>query len=205
MSVDGDEKNSKIFAEDNLPDALLKVPAEQVDTNAVDEPTLIAVPLSDRAGKQIDEKELKDMLGTDTEPTIGVLQDMTTIGIGGIGTVFSAQDPVLHREIAIKILRPAFRNQLNYVTGFIREARITSQIDHPNVIPVHHLGIFDDAGVYFTMKRVQGVTLAHILRQLRNGDEDYLKTYTRMRLLEIFISICKIYYDNGKLIHFSKT
>ena len=152
--------------------------------------TMVESPLSDSSGKEITSEELKAMLGADSEATIGVLTDMTTIGMGGIGTVFSAHDPVLHREIAIKILRPAYRNQLNYVTSFIREARITAQIDHPNVMPVHKLGIYDDAGVYFTMKRIRGVTLANILRRLKDGDKELAETYTRQRLLEIFLAIC---------------
>lgn len=129
--------------------------------------TQLASPLSDSSGNEISAEDLKKMLGTDSEKTIGVLQNMSPIGMGGIGAVFSAQDQVLCREIAIKILRPAYRNQLDYVSSFIREARITAQIDHPNVIPVHKLGVFDDAGAYFIMKRVKGITLAQILRKLR--------------------------------------
>ncbi len=152
--------------------------------------TQLASPLSDSNGNEISGEDLKKMLGTDSETTIGVLQNMSPIGMGGIGAVFSGQDPVLRREIAIKILRPAYRNQLNYVSSFIREARITAQIDHPNVIPVHKLGVFDDAGAYFIMKRVKGITLAQILRKLREGVPEAVKTYTRQRLLEIFVSIC---------------
>ena len=152
--------------------------------------TVMAGPLADSEGNEISAEELQKLVGTESEPTIGVLQNMTPIGMGGIGTVFSANDPALHRQIAIKILRPNFRNRLNYVASFIREARITAQIDHPNVIPVHRLGVFDDAGTYFTMKRVEGVTLAYILRKLKEGDAEMQSTYTRQRLLEIFISIC---------------
>ena len=71
--------------------------------------TQIASPLSDSNGNEISGDDLKKMLGTDSEATIGVLQNMTPIGMGGIGAVFSGQDPVLRREIAIKILRPAYR------------------------------------------------------------------------------------------------
>ena len=152
--------------------------------------TQLEMPLSDNDGNEVSTADLQRIVGAESQPTIGVLEDMRTIGMGGIGTVFSAQDPVLHREIAIKILRPAYRNQFSYVTSFIREARITAQIDHPNVIPVHRLGVFDDAGTYFTMKRVRGITLAQLLRKLKNGDEEAVKTYTRQRLLEIFVSIC---------------
>ncbi len=161
-----------------------------LSTAAIGEHTQLAAPLTDSEGREISAEELKNMLGADSEKTIGVLKDMTTIGMGGIGTVFSARDTVLNREIAIKILRPAYRNRLNYVASFIREARITAQIDHPNVIPVHRLGVFDDAGAYFTMKRIRGITLATILRRLQGGNEEALKVYTRQRLLEIFVSIC---------------
>jgi serine/threonine protein kinase len=152
--------------------------------------TQLASPLSDSYGNEISGEDLKKILGTGSESTIGVLNNMAPIGMGGIGAVFSGQDPVLRREIAIKILRPAYRNQLEYVSSFIREARITAQIDHPNVIPVHKLGVFDDAGAYFIMKRVKGITLAQILRKLRENSTDAVKTYTRQRLLEIFVSIC---------------
>ena len=178
--------------EENSDQTIKEFLQTQVDglTTSMGEHTRVESPLADSAGNEITHEDLQQMLGTESEPTIGRLQNMTTIGLGGIGAVFSAHDPALHREIAIKILRPNYRNQLDYVTSFIREARITAQIDHPNVIPVHRLGMFDDAGAYFTMKRVKGVTLAQILRKLREGDEETRKTYTRQRLLEIFVSIC---------------
>ena len=163
---------------------------DATNTSYADGQTQLAAPLSDDDGNEISGEALQQMLGSDSETSIGVLENMAPIGMGGIGAVFSAQDPALRREIAIKILRPAFRNQLKYVSSFIREARITAQIDHPNVIPVHKLGVFDDAGAYFTMKRVKGITLAQILRKLREGDAEAVRTYTRQRLLEIFVSIC---------------
>ena len=162
----------------------------QLASGGIGEHTQIAGGLADSQGNEVSAEELQQLVGCEKEPTISFLQNMSTIGMGGIGTVFSAQDPALHREIAIKILRPAYRNQLKHVGSFIREARITAQIDHPNVIPVHRLGVFDDAGIYFTMKRVRGVTLAQILRKLKEGDQTMLATYTRQRLLEIFVSIC---------------
>ena len=143
--------------EENSDQTIKEFLQTQVDglTTSMGEHTRVESPLADSAGNEITHEDLQQMLGTESEPTIGRLQNMTTIGLGGIGAVFSAHDPALHREIAIKILRPNYRNQLDYVTSFIREARITAQIDHPNVIPVHRLGMFDDAGAYFTMKRVK--------------------------------------------------
>ena len=75
----------------------------------IGEQTQLAAPLADSQGNEMSPETLRELIGCENEPTIGVLQNMTAIGVGGIGTVFSAHDPVLHRDIAIKILRPAFR------------------------------------------------------------------------------------------------
>ena len=152
--------------------------------------TKVSLGLADAAGHRVSIDDLKELMEIPTGNTIGQLTSLSPIGVGGIGTVYSAHEPVLNREIAIKILRPAYQDRLNFVADFIREARITAQIDHPNVIPVHRLGVFDDAGVYFTMKRVVGVTLAQILRELRDGNPELTRRYSRSRLLEIFISVC---------------
>ncbi len=135
-------------------------------------------------------EELKRILGLTSDNTIGRYQDITTIGLGGIGTVFSAREPVLNREIALKILRPAYRNNTKFIDGFIREARATAQIDHPNIVPVHQLGVFDDVGAYFTMKRVIGQTLRLVLKKIDAGDREYQRKYSLYRLLEIFLSAC---------------
>ncbi|MBQ9087183.1 MAG: serine/threonine protein kinase [Lentisphaeria bacterium] len=116
--------------------------------------------------------------------------DLKLLGLGGMGAVFQADDPALKRKVALKILRSNFRNRTASVEKFIREARITAQIDHPNIVSVHRLGVLENIGVYFTMKRVHGETLREILTKLSLGDRDYLEKYHLRRLLEIFISGC---------------
>ncbi len=130
--------------------------------------------------------EIKRRLDIHRTESITRFRDVSLIGIGGVSEVFSAREPVLNRDVALKVLRPASRNQLHLVEGFVREARATAQIDHPNIIPVHEMGVFDDAGVYFTMKKVEGETLRGVLEKLRAGDPDYIRKYTLRRLLEIF-------------------
>ena len=152
--------------------------------------TRVSPGLADAAGNRVSIDDLKDLMEIPPGNTIAQLSRISLIGVGGIGAVYSAHEPVLNREIAIKILRPAYQDRLHFVSDFIREARITAQIDHPNVIPVHRLGVFDDAGVYFTMKRVVGTTLAKILKELREGNAELARRYSRSRLLEIFISVC---------------
>lgn len=114
-----------------------------------------------------------------------------TIGGGGTGTIISGVEESLGREVAIKILKPTLKDKRKSVERFIREARATAQIEHPNIVPVHEIGIFQDAGIYFTMKKVKGQTLREIIDNLKKQNPEYVKNYPRNRLLEIFISVCQ--------------
>ena len=139
---------------------------------------------------QLSPEELRQLLGISPGERIQDYTGLSTIGIGGVGAVFSAHEPGLNREVALKILRPQFRDQAERIESFIREARTTAQIDHPNIVPVHRMGVFDDVGVYFTMKRVSGETLRAVLRKLEEDREEYRRRFSLRRLIEIFISAC---------------
>lgn len=133
-------------------------------------------------------EELKKRLNADRQESISRFSDLRLLGIGGVSEVFSGKDRMLNREVAIKVLRPASRSQLALVEGFVREARATAQIAHPNIIPVHEMGVFDDAGLYFTMKKVSGETLRNLIERINNKDPEALKSYSLHHLLEIFIA-----------------
>ena len=134
--------------------------------------------------------ELRAALGLPSGEHIQDYGEISTIGIGGMGAVFSAREPGLNRDVALKLLRPQYRNQSERIENFIREARTTAQIDHPNIVPVHRLGVFDDVGVYFTMKRVEGETLRTVLRKLAENHPGYRRKFSLIRLLEIFLGAC---------------
>ena len=112
------------------------------------------------------------------------------LGMGGMGVVYSAEDPSLKRQVALKLLREPFRQNREQIAKFINEARITARIDHPNVVSVHQLGVNEHNGVYFSMRRISGETLQNAIRRLRDGDADASHHYTRRRLLDIFIAGC---------------
>ncbi len=116
--------------------------------------------------------------------------DLNVIGMGGMATVFSAKDSLFYRNVALKVMKQDLRKTDRNVDSFIREARITAQIDHPNIIPVYNMGVFKEMGPYFSMKKVGGTTLGNILHKLEDGDSAAEKKYTLRRRLEIFISIC---------------
>ena len=121
---------------------------------------------------------------------LGDYGTLRTIGIGGMGAVFSAREPGLNREVALKILRPEIRRNQERIDSFIREARLTAQIDHPNIVPVYRLGVFDEVGVFFSMKQVRGETLRMILKNLTENRAGYRRKYTLSRLLEVFSGAC---------------
>ena len=145
-------------------------------------------------------EEIMALLSVPEKNSLAAFEDLHTIGIGGFGTVYAATEPGLKRKLALKILRPRYRNQKERIFSFIREARITARIAHPNIVPVHRIGIFEDAGPYFSMKRVAGETLRAILKKLEENRPGYRKKYPLPRLLDIFMGACQgVYYahQNG--------
>ena len=78
------------------------------------------------------------------------------LGRGGIGRVLVAMDEHLGREVAIKeLLEEASgqgANDPELMTRFLAEARITGQLEHPNIVPVYELGRRADGRLYYTMR-----------------------------------------------------
>jgi serine/threonine protein kinase len=141
-------------------------------------------------GEELSAAELRRRLGLPERDDIKDYGELKTVGLGGMGAVFSGQEPGLMREVALKMLRPAYRWMPERISAFIREARTTAQISHPNIIPVHRIGVFEGAGVYFSMKLVRGETLKAVVAKLAAGSRSAKRRYSLRRLLEIFISAC---------------
>ncbi len=110
---------------------------------------------------------------------------------GGVGKVLRARDRQLNRSQVIKLLNLGTEASQKVILNFIREAQITAQLEHPNIVPVHDLGIRENGEVYFTMKRIKGRTLKEILREIRLGNPETAKAFNRVKLLEILKSVCQ--------------
>ena len=115
---------------------------------------------------------------------------MMPLGKGSFGEVHKAHDTLLGRDVAIKSLKPQYRDQEGVVDRFLKEARGTAQLEHPNIMPVHEMGVMDELGIYFTMKKIEGEDLKQILDHLEAGRSYYEKKYPLNVLLEIFLSVC---------------
>ncbi|WP_223758587.1 serine/threonine-protein kinase [Myxococcus sp. RHSTA-1-4] len=97
--------------------------------------------------------------------TVGRYHILDKLGSGGMGVVYSAYDPELHRRVAIKLLHPD-ANTVARVDGasrLLREAQAMARLSHPNVVSIHDVGTF--AGrVFIAMELVEGLSLRHWLR-----------------------------------------
>ena len=142
-------------------------------------------------------------LGIKLENSAPDFSNMGEIGRGGTGLVMGATDAALGRLVAVKLLLPEYRFSREHIERIIREARATAQLEHPNIVPMHSLGLDKKYGVYFTMKKLQGDTLRNILRQLRDGNPEYILEYPWTKLLAIFLKACQgISYAHSKgVIH----
>jgi serine/threonine-protein kinase len=112
------------------------------------------------------------------------------LGEGGMGRVLLYKDAQIGRRVAVKMMKSERAVDDLSRARFLREARIQAQLEHPAIVPVYDLGVTPTGSIYFTMKRVRGVTLRDILEQLVSGDIDARKRFTRRRLLTAFSSAC---------------
>jgi len=77
---------------------------------------------------------------------------------GGMGTVWLAEDTILNRQVAVKILDPA-DDSGELASRLLREARVLARLEHPGIVPVHDAGTLGDGRAFYCMKYVEGQTL----------------------------------------------
>lgn len=109
------------------------------------------------------------------------------LGRGGMGRIHPATDRNLLRHVALKRLDKNLAEVPMYRDGFIAEAQMTGQLEHPNIVPVHELSIGDNGVPYFTMKLVQGIPMDTWLRHKARpvGSSERLRDG-----LDVFLKVC---------------
>jgi len=87
-------------------------------------------------------------------------QGLTRLGQGGMGIVYTARDPLLKRDVAVKVLAPEFREDVGARERFVREAQAAAAVAHPNVVNIFQVGELTATKIpYFVMQFVEGATL----------------------------------------------
>src|SRR5688500_19445954 len=81
----------------------------------------------------------------------------TELGRGGMGIVYRAHDPLLNREVAIKLIPPTLLSS-EMEERFQREAQLVAQMDHPAVVPIFDFGKHEGS-LFFVMSVVMGTNL----------------------------------------------
>ncbi|MCK6520737.1 serine/threonine-protein kinase [Myxococcota bacterium] len=99
-----------------------------------------------------------------------------TLGEGGMGVVRRGLDTRLGREVAIKVLTHAHAAAQ---ARFVAEAKVTAALEHPNVVPVHDIGVDEEGRPFLVMKWVRGRSLSALSDQLHPRDA-----------LELFRKVC---------------
>src|SRR5207237_9658288 len=110
---------------------------------------------------------------------------------------YKVLDRDLRREVAMKMLRPQAGAGVEEtdLLRFVKEAQATGRLEHPNIVPVHDMGVDSEGRIYFTLKYVKGVSLKEMIRgrrdnrQLEDGRK-FREVWSPRQMIEILVNIC---------------
>ena len=136
---------------------------------------------------------------TVTEEAVDRYNILKEIGAGGIGRVLLSFDKHIGRNIAIKELLTERDSSVQNASilsideaRFLREARLTAQLEHPSIVPVYEIGRRLDGSIYYTMRYVRGRTLSETIKGCSHLGE-------RLKYLSHFVNLCNaIAYAHSK-------
>ncbi|MFP4497499.1 MAG: tetratricopeptide repeat protein [Vulcanimicrobiota bacterium] len=128
---------------------------------------------------------------------VGRYKVIEELGRGGMGIVYRGIDPLLDRPVAIKVLPPKKTRNKKAVDRFLREARLSAKLDHPNIIKIHDIGVEEDI-YHIVMEYVNGSTLRELIEE-RSEIKDIDINY----MAEIFLDILEAmaYAHSKKIVH----
>lgn len=116
------------------------------------------------------------------------------IGDGGMAFVYQARDKLLNRIVAVKVLRPEFVDDQEFLVKFKKEAEAVASLSHPNIVNVYDVG--EDGKVhYIVMEYVDGQNLKEIIQ-----DEGRLEEYTALDIAKQIARALSAAHRNG-IIH----
>ncbi len=141
------------------------------------------------------EGEREYEFGASEEPLPGRYEVRGEVGRGAMGVVYRVRDEDLDRDLAMKVLIEKSladgdgldSSDRRKLARFLEEAKITGQLDHPGIVPVHELGMDELGRNYFTMRLVQGRDLKSLIDLVHAGDEEWTMT----RAVGIVLRVCE--------------
>jgi serine/threonine protein kinase len=124
---------------------------------------------------------------TDKASTLCEYTLVREIARGGMGQIYFGEDPQLERQVAVKVSSVSEDGE---DPRFSKEAKVLAQLAHPNIVPIHNIGVDAQGRPFYSMKLVKGRTLQAVLNLIRDGDAAAIKDYPRATLLTIFRKVC---------------
>ncbi|VGO18846.1 serine/threonine protein kinase [Pontiella sulfatireligans] len=120
---------------------------------------------------------------------------------GGEKRIFRVYDQYLNRHVALA--QPVATETITDQERFLREGQLTANLTHPNIVPIHNMGIGADGTPFFTMELIPGDSLEDIIANRKKGDPDYTVPYDQKALLSIFNKVCDAvaYAHSRTVIH----
>ena len=112
------------------------------------------------------------------------------LGAGGMGEVVLAEDRDIGRNVALKYLM-APSSDAAALARFVDEIRVVGSLEHPNIVPIHDVGVDDANRYYFVMKHVEGETLENVIEKLAAGDPAYHARYTYTARVQLFVALLR--------------
>ncbi|MBL4685986.1 MAG: serine/threonine protein kinase, partial [Nannocystaceae bacterium] len=125
----------------------------------------------------------------ETPPAVPDLELERTLGSGGMAIVWAAKQCSLRRRVAVKELRHDRRTE-SARRALLREARVAGALEHPNIVPLHALGVTDDGWPVLVMKHIEGTPWSEALSPLY-VDGTAAKPEQIERHLRILIHVCR--------------
>ena len=144
---------------------------------AHDEAPSFLEPLAPSIAATIDFPPITECPGTQ----IGPYKLIQELGEGGFGVVYLAEQQPMHRQVALKIIKPGMDTR-EVITRFEAERQALALMDHPNIAHVHDAGATESGRPYFVMELVHGVPIT-----------DYCDQHdmTIRERLELFVTVCQ--------------
>jgi serine/threonine-protein kinase len=125
------------------------------------------------------------------------------LGAGAMGEVHVARDVDLLRKVAFKRMLPEAAGSPQITARFFSEVQVTSQLDHPNVVPIYGLEVSQEGALGYSMKLVQGTTLSALLAEAKRAavQAPAREPQRLAERLEIFLKVCDaIAYAHSKRV-----
>jgi serine/threonine protein kinase len=112
------------------------------------------------------------------------------LGAGGMGEVSLARDQDIDRAVAVKYLHPGLADP-GMLARFVEEIRTVGHLEHPNIVPIHDVGLDEQGRYFFVMKHLDGETLEQIIEKLRAHDPAYEARFPYERRADVIVGVLR--------------